>query len=52
MAKERKTIEQALGKKMHEIGKQQEVVQTENKLLKKMQEEANALDEELKKLDG
>jgi hypothetical protein len=52
MAKERKTIEQALGKKMHEISIQQDVVQRENKLLKKLNDEANVLDEELKKLDG
>jgi len=52
MAKERTTIEQKLGQLMHKISKQQEICVEEGKKLKKLQDEANILDEELTKLDG
>ena len=47
----RSDIEIALGRKMHEIGKAQAVFQMYQKRLQKLNDEANALDEELKKLD-
>jgi hypothetical protein len=49
---ERSEIEQALGRKMHEISIQQEIVQKENTKLKKLNDEANELDNKLKELDG
>lgn len=48
----REEIEQALGKKMHEISIQQEICVKENKKLKDLQGEANKLDEELSEFDG
>ena len=48
----REEIEAALGKKMHEIGKQQAICVRENERLKVLNDEANKLDVELTKLDG
>ena len=48
----REEIEAALGKKMHEIGKQQAICMAENKKLQALQEEANKLDLDLTELDG
>ncbi len=49
---DRDKIEIALGRKMHQIGREQEVLTASQKRLKKLNDEANELDERLKKLDG
>lgn len=53
MAKESKRtdIEVELGRKMHEIGLEQEIFTASQKRLKKLQDEANKIDEQLGKLD-
>jgi len=47
----REEIEAALGRKMHEIGIQQEIVAGNQKLLQKLHSEANEFDQQLKDLD-
>ena len=49
---QRSDIEMALGRKMHQISKEQEVFTASKKRLDKLQAEANVFDEKLKKLDG
>ena len=44
-------IEAALGRKMHQIGKAQEIARKHNAILQALHAEANKLDMELKKLD-
>ena len=43
--------EAALGRKMHEIGKEQAVLQASQKRLQELQDQANLIDTELTKLD-
>ncbi|HEG44015.1 hypothetical protein LCGC14_2126370 [marine sediment metagenome] len=45
-------IEAALGRKMHQIGKAQEIAQRHNAILQALHAQANELDMQLKKLDG
>ena len=49
---ERSEIENALGKKMHEVSKQQVIAVREGEKLKALQDEANKLDQQLSELDG
>ena len=49
---ERDVLERELGKAVHEIGKQQKIFNAEAAKLKKLQDAANALDDEIEKLDG
>lgn len=49
---QRSDIEIALGRKMHQVGKEQEIFTASQNRLNRLQQEANVLDEKLKKLDG
>ena len=51
-AMQRSDIEMALGRKAHQIGKEQAIFQASQERLQRLQQEANVLDEKLKKLDG
>ncbi len=48
----REKIELLLGKKMHQIGKEQDIFVASQKRLKTLQAEANKLDDRLSKIDG
>ncbi len=53
MAKEKREIlELRLGRKIHEVGKQQKIANDAVAKLKKFQNEANEIDDEIEKLDG
>jgi septal ring factor EnvC (AmiA/AmiB activator) len=49
---QRRDIEAALGRKMHEISLQQEICLSVNKKLKELQDAANDLDGQLREFDG
>lgn len=51
MARDRATIEADLGRKMHEVSKEQEILVACQTRLKGLQAEASNLDKQLTKLD-
>jgi len=48
----REKLERKLGQITYQIGKQSQVLNEENKKLRKLQEEANEIATEIEKLDG
>lgn len=48
----RTDIEIALGRKMHQVGKEQAIFQASQGRLQRLQQEANVLDDKLKNLDA